>query len=82
MSGLLCSERALHAAESARQQDDSTAEVMAAAHDREALGLDASVCARTFLTEIVEAVVDCGDVRPRDAGAVAAWLRSEFGDQS
>lgn len=52
------SERARVDAEQARwstldSPNEITAAILAAAHDREALGLDASVCARSFLDEIV-----------------------------
>jgi hypothetical protein len=59
-----------------------------AAHDREALGLDASVCARTFLAEIVAKLREWGNA---DEGVSdqeswnwtppEVYLLREFGDQ-
>jgi hypothetical protein len=74
-------------------REDQARAVLDAAHDREALGLDASVCARTFLNEIVAWLRD-----PSSEGVAAKWekyggadwheaneiadaILSEFGDQ-
>jgi hypothetical protein len=58
MSAQPYSERAWNAAVDAKATRTKTSlhAAMDAAHDRERLGLDASVCARTFLNEIVESL--------------------------
>lgn len=60
-----------------------TGDPLAAMHDREALGLDASVCARSYRDEII-AVVKRYAVWPDEQNA-ARWvesiLRHEFGEQ-
>jgi hypothetical protein len=49
-----------------------------AAHDREALGLDASVCARVFLNEIVATIQGRWGGSDGVGDEWAAWLVSEF----
>lgn len=56
-----------------RWRDERVRAELDAAHDREALGLDASVCARTFLNAIVNWLW-------ASAPGLAAWQREEIAD--
>ena len=70
MSDQPCSDAALHASAKAT----NSAEALDAAHDRDALGLDASVCARTLTEYLRETYGDA------DAHEFESWFHREFGD--
>jgi hypothetical protein len=85
VSGQPYSDKALSAAILALEGDahhDFAEWALDAAHDREALGLDASVCARTFLNEIVGKLHVRAALDGWDADWVADALCREFGDRS
>jgi len=75
MSGQPYSDAALHASAKAT----NSAEALDAAHDRDALGLDASVCARTFLDEIAEKLETLPTEKTRSGDWFARWIRQEYG---
>lgn len=73
-----------HAMRDVKREDrQAVGEVLDAMHDREALGLDASVCARLFLNEIIAYLRQpqgMGGDSIRRQGVAAELLR-EFGDR-
>jgi hypothetical protein len=74
------SPEAAKAAREAQRAGGGVLEVVDAMHDRSRLGLAASVCARTFLHEIVDALKATTEIGSHTHPSLAAadWLLREF----